>query len=67
MLPTPSGWNEKSELGENAMLYMMEVVEASWVIKTVWKNGQIKYRILYTLDNPLEIEELPKHEFHICE
>ena len=67
LLPTPSGWDEKSELGENIMLYMMEVVEASWVIKTVWKNGQIKDRILYTLDNPLEIEGLPKPEIHICE
>lgn len=67
LLPAPSGWDEKSELGENTMLYMMEVVGASWVIKTVWKNRQVKHRILYTLDNPQEIVGLTKPEFHICE
>lgn len=37
-----------------------EVIGASWVIKTVRKSGEVKHRILYTLDEPQEIIGLPK-------
>ncbi len=37
-----------------------EITDASWVIKTIWKLGKVKHRILYTLDEPQEIIGLPK-------
>ena len=39
---------------------MTEVTDASWVIKTVSKWGEVKHRILYTLNEPQEIIGLPK-------
>ena len=47
-----------SEDEENGM-FRYEVTYASWVIKNVLQNGN-KLRILYTTDNPEEIENLPK-------
>ena len=41
---------------------MIEVTDASWVIKTVSRFGEAKHRILYTLDEPREIIGLPKLE-----
>lgn len=41
---------------------MIEVTDASWVIRTVWKYGELKHRILYTLDDPQQIVGLPKLE-----
>lgn len=41
---------------------MVEVTDASWVIKTVWRYSKINNRILYTLDDPQEIVGLPKLE-----
>lgn len=41
---------------------MTEVTDASWAIKTVWKYGELKHRILYTPDDPQEIIGLPKLE-----
>ena len=39
---------------------MTEVTDASWVIKTVSRFGEVKHRILYTLDELQEIIGLPK-------
>lgn len=39
---------------------MIEVTDASWTIKNVWKHDELKHRILYTLDNPQQIVGLPK-------
>ena len=44
---------------EEKGLFRYEVTCASWVIKNVLQNGN-KLRILYTTDNPEEIENLPK-------
>lgn len=41
---------------------VLEVTDASWVIKTVWKRDELNSRILYTLDNPWKIIGLPKPE-----
>ena len=41
-------------------LYRYEVTNASWVIKTVQQGGK-EIRILYTLDNPELIENLPEN------
>ena len=41
---------------------MIEVSDASWVIKTVRRYGEVKHRILYTLDEPQQIIGLPKLE-----
>lgn len=41
---------------------MVEVTDASWVIKTVWRYSKINNRILYTLDDPQQIVGLPKLE-----
>lgn len=41
---------------------MVEVTDASWTIKTVWKHGKMNNRILYTLDDPQRIVGLPKFE-----
>lgn len=41
---------------------MVEISEASWVIKTVEKFGKYQYRILYTLDDPKQIKGLPKFD-----
>lgn len=41
---------------------MVEVTDASWVIKNVWKHGELNSRILYTLDDPQQIVGLPKLE-----
>lgn len=38
----------------------VEVTDASWVIKNVWKFGELNNRILYTLDDPQQIVGLPK-------
>ena len=38
----------------------VQVTNASWVIKKVTQNEQETLRILYTLDSPEEIENLPK-------
>ena len=39
---------------------VVEVIGASWAIKTTWINGKLSQRILYTCDNPQEIKGLPK-------
>lgn len=41
---------------------VVEVTDASWVIKMVWKRDKLNKRILYTLDTPWEIVGLPKLE-----
>lgn len=62
LIPFPVGIDEKSDLGEDTNINMMEVTDATWVIKTVYKLGEIKHRILYTLEEPRKIEGLPKPE-----
>ena len=54
--------NEESSAKPFDINVMMEVTDASWVIRTVWKYGELKHRILYTLDDPQEIVGLPKLE-----
>ena len=41
---------------------MLEVTDATWVIKTAWRLNKYEHRILYTFDNPKEIVGLPKLE-----
>lgn len=41
-------------------LYRYEIIDASWAIKTVEKEGS-RIRVLYTMDNPEEIMNLPKN------
>lgn len=53
------GYNEYKPFN---ILNMMEVSDASWTIRTVWKYGKISNRILYTLDDPQKIVGLPKFE-----
>jgi len=52
--------NEKASDGSFDVHQMAEVTNATWVIKNVWKNGEYKHRILYTLGDPKEIQGLPK-------
>lgn len=54
--------DEKSSAQPFDITEMIEVTDASWVIRTVWKYGELKYRILYTLDDPQQIVGLPKLE-----
>lgn len=62
LIPFPVGSDEKSDLGEDTIINMMEVTDATWVIKAVYKLGEIKHRILYTLEEPQKIVGLPKPE-----
>ena len=62
LIPFPIGIDEKSDLGEDTIVHMIEVEDANWVIKTVYKFGEIKHRILYTLEEPQKIVGLPKPE-----
>lgn len=62
LIPFPIGVDEKSDLGADTIIHMMEVTDATWVIKTVYKFGEIKHRILYTLEEPQKIVGLPKPE-----
>lgn len=54
--------DEKSRENPFTIKRMLEVADATWVLKNVWKYGELKHRILFTLDNPKEIEGLPKIE-----
>lgn len=54
--------DEKSSAQPFDITEMIEVTDASWVIRTVWKYGELKHRILYTLDAPQQIVGLPKLE-----
>lgn len=40
--------------------YQAEVTDATWAIKKVSKSGKITHRILYTLDDPRYMDNLPK-------
>lgn len=51
--------NEQSRDKAFIAKQMIEVTNATWVIKTVWRCGEIKHRILYTLEDPKEIVGLP--------
>lgn len=54
--------DEESTLKPFAVNQRIEVTDASWVIKTVWKFGKFNNRILYTFDDPQQIVGLPKLE-----
>lgn len=55
-----SAVNDKATEKPFDINYIAEVTDASWVIKNVWKFGELNNRILYTLDNPQQIVGLPK-------
>ena len=48
--------------GQFLIKRMLEVTDATWVIKNVWRFKECQHRILYTLYNPKEITGLPKQE-----
>ena len=56
--------SERSSYDDNpqvdSTIKVVELRDASWALKTVWMNGSVSNRILYTLDNPREIVGLPK-------
>ena len=52
--------HNESKDGQFCIKRMLEVTDATWVIKTVWRLGKYQHRILYTLDNPKEMVGLPK-------
>lgn len=54
--------HDESKDGEFCIKRMLEVTDATWVIKNVWRLGKYQHRILYTFDNPKEIVGLPKPE-----
>lgn len=54
--------DEESSLKPFDINEMIEVTDASWTIRNVWKYGELKHRILYTLDDPQQIVGLPKPE-----
>lgn len=54
--------HDESKNGQFCVKRMLEVTDATWVIKTVWRLVKYEHRILYTFDNPKEIVGLPKPE-----
>lgn len=54
--------DEESLLKPFEIHEMVEVTDASWVIRNIRKYGEVNDRILYTLDNPQQIVGLPKPE-----
>lgn len=53
---------ENSKDGQFCIKLILEVTDATWVIKTVERLYKYQHRILFTLDNPKEIVGLPKPE-----
>jgi len=54
--------HDESKDGQFCIKRMLEVTDATWVIKNVWRMNKYQHRILYTIDNPKEIVGLPKPE-----
>ena len=52
--------DEKSELQPYIINKMIEVTDATWVLKTVYKMGKYLHRILYTTEDLQNIVGLPK-------
>jgi len=60
MLSDKMGADNSSDTKTFVTTQKVEIKNASWAIKTITKFGEVKHRILYTLDNPKEIVGLPK-------
>lgn len=54
--------DETSDARPFSINEMVEITDASWALKTVSKFGEVKHRILYTLEEPQEIVGLPKFQ-----